>query len=223
MTPLHAATQDCFGAIRQLRLLDPAHASAPEAMQQQLRRYVDEMQAKLSREGFAHQDTQDITYAIVALADEVALNSAEQLANHWMTSLLQFHYFQENTAGNGFFTRLESIRRDVHRKDALRVYAWCLAFGFQGKYRIRGAEVELLTLTESLQREVGGAGRDVEVLSPDGDRPSESLRGGRKSAPLVYVSVGLLAAALLLFAGLKIALSTSMSSLRQDMTETQRP
>jgi type VI secretion system protein ImpK len=130
----------------------------------------------------------DITYAICALADEVALNAGEPLASGWMGHLLQFHYFRENTAGDGFFQRLETIRRDPRRREVLRVYALCLWFGFQGRYRVRGGELELMNLGESLQREVGPRPSEIEALSPHGDRPTEALGRARASLTLVYVT-----------------------------------
>ncbi len=217
MDAVHAATQDCFGAIQQLRHADPAMLPAPEVLQRRLRGFVDRMQSQLADAGLAHQDVEDITYAIIALADEVALNAGEPVASGWMGQLLQMHYFRENTAGDGFFQRLENIRHDPRRHDALRVYALCLWFGFQGKYRVRGGELELLTLSESLQREVAPRSADVEQLSPSGDRPTETLSRARANTPLLLVAAGALVFALLLFVGLRLALSGSLSSLTDEM------
>ena len=148
MDVVQAATQDCFGAIQQLRRSDPTLLPDPELLQRRMRTFIDRMQSALRDSGLPHADVDDITYAICALADEVALNAGEPLASGWMGHLLQFHYFRENTAGDGFFQRLESIRRDPRRRDVLRVYALCLWFGFQGRYRVRGGELELMTLGE---------------------------------------------------------------------------
>ena len=153
MNALLAATQPCLGAISQIRHIDPSSVHSPDALQARLCGFIDEMRSRLGQGGLGAQDVEDITYAVVALADEVALNAGEALASYWMMNLLQFKYFRENTAGDGFFTRLDEIRRNPRRRDALRAYALCLLFGFQGKYRIRGGELELLTLIETLQRE----------------------------------------------------------------------
>src|SRR4029078_12893641 len=102
-------------------------------------------------------------------AGSVALSAGERLASGWMGHLLQFHYFRENTAGDGFFQRLETIRRDPRRREVLRSYALCLWFGFQGRYRVRGGELELMTLGESLQREVGPKASELEALSAHDD------------------------------------------------------
>ena len=217
MDPVQAATQDCFGAIQQLRHADPAMLPAPEVLQRRMRSFVDRMQSQLADAGLAHQDVEDITYAIVALADEVALNAGEPVASGWMTQLLQFHYFRENTAGDGFFLRLENIRRDPRRHDALRIYALCLWFGFQGKYRVRGGELELMTLSETLQREVAPRPSELETLSPSADRPTEALSRVRGNSTLLFIAAGALVFALLLFIGLRLALSGSLSALSDEM------
>ncbi len=217
MDAVHAATQDCFGAIQQLRHADPAMLPAPEVLQRRLRSFIDRMQSQLGEAGLAHQDVEDITYAVVALADEMALNAGEPVASGWMGQLLQLHYFHENTAGDGFFLRLENIRHDPRRRDALRVYALCLWFGFQGKYRVRGGELELMTLSESLQREVGPRPSELETLSPSGGRPTETLSRARANSTLLFIAGGALVFALLLFVGLKLALAGSLSSMSDEM------
>src|SRR5712692_9708643 len=136
MDAVHEATEYCLGAITQIRRLDPSSLPQPEVLQQRLFLFIEKMQSDLKKAGFDNQDVTDITYAIVALVDEAALNDGEPLSSFWMGNVLQFKYFQENTAGHGFFTRLESIRRDPNRREALKVYALCLLFGFQGKYRV---------------------------------------------------------------------------------------
>ena len=180
MDAVHAATQDCFGAIQQIRRTDPNLLPQPEVLQRRMRTFVDRMQSSLRDAGLNHADVEDITYAVCALADEVALNSGEPLASGWMGNLLQFHYFRENTAGDGFFNRLEAIRKDPRRKDVLRVYALCLWFGFQGRYRVRGGGLRL-ELPHHDDRSDGDQGRDG---GNDGkeDRDPRKEKGHRPQA-----------------------------------------
>jgi len=217
MNRVHAATQYCFGAISQIRRLDPSYLPVPELLQQRLCGFIEQMRNQLQQAGFNNQDVEDISYAIVALADEVALNSGEPVSSYWMTNLLQFKYFRENTAGDGFFNRLEGIRRDSSRKEALKVFALCLLFGFQGKYRVRGGELELMTLTDSLQREALRPAVNTEMLSRHAERPTEAIVGVKRNAPLLLASAGALAAAVLLYAGLRFSLSSNLSSLNEEV------
>jgi len=222
MNRVHAATQYCFGAISQIRRLDPSDLPLPELLHQRLNGFVEEMRALLRKSGFDNQDVEDITYAVVALADEVALNSGELISSYWMTNLLQFKYFRENTAGDGFFSRLEIVRRDPSRKDVLEVFTLCLLFGFQGKYRIRGGELELMTLTESLKRDALRPAINTELLSPHGERPTEAIVGVRRNGVLVLAAAAAVAIAVLLYGGLRLSLASSLSSITEEMANSSQ-
>ena len=148
------ATKDCFDAAIRIRNSDAASVPPPEVLHHRLRGVVDEMLRRAAVLGFSHQDAQDMAYAMVALLDEVALSRPEPYRSFWMTNLLQLHYFNENVAGDGFFHRLQSIRKDPHRAEVLQVYYLCMLFGFQGRYRIRGGELELMTLIDSVQKDL---------------------------------------------------------------------
>lgn len=223
MTPVLAATQPCFGAISQLRQLDPAASASPAALQQRLRSFLDEMRAKLGAARVPAQDVQDITYALVALADEVAVNNADPLSSFWTGNLLQFHYFRENTAGDGFFERLAVLRADPRRRDALRVYTLSLLFGFQGKYRVRGGELELLTLTQTLEREAFLGATDAEELSPHAARPQGTAGTSRRHLPFLIAAGGALAVAIVLYAGQRFVLGRGVAALEADVAALPRP
>ena len=89
-------------------------------------------------------DVENALYAIIALLDEIAVNDEGPIKEYWQPRLLQMRFFNENVAGDGFFDRLATLRGDSRRKHVLRVYYLCLMFGFRGKYRIRGSELEVL-------------------------------------------------------------------------------
>jgi type VI secretion system protein ImpK len=223
MNPLLSATQPCFGAITQMRHLDPSSLSSPEDLQRRLSGFIDEMRARLGAAGLHSQDVQDITYALVALADEVALNAGEALAGYWMMNLLQFKYFHENTAGDGFFSRLSEIRKDARRKDVLRVYTLCLLFGFQGRYRVRGGELELLTLVDSLQREAFGVRSDGEALSPRSRRSADPVRRSKQNMRILVAASAAVVLSLMINLALRLSLSRSMSSLQGDIAAVVHP
>ena len=217
MNPVQAATQYCFGAISQIRQLEASSFQSPEVFQQKMCGFIDRMDEDLKRAGFDNQDIGDVKYAIVAFADEVALNAGEPISSQWVGNLLQMKYFQENTAGDGFFARLESIRRDPSRREILKVYALCLLFGFRGKYWVRGGELELMTLTESLQREVLRAKTDVEGLSPHGARPTEAIVNVKQNARLIIASAATLAFAILFYVWMRVDLSSKTSALLEQV------
>src|SRR6185295_5006414 len=150
--------------------------------------------------GFSNQDAQDIAYPVVALIDEVALTKGEAVRQHWQHAPLQMHFFQESVAGEGFFDRLKELRNDVQQKEVLKAYYLCLALGFEGKYKVRGGELELASLTESVARELGKYQHyEADTLSPSGERPSDSLVSGKTVGPMLILSGAAVALALLIY------------------------
>ncbi|AEI68276.1 DotU family type IV/VI secretion system protein [Corallococcus macrosporus] len=207
------ATKDCFDAAIQLRGSDASAVPPPETLHHRLRGVVDETLRRAAVLGFSHQDAQDMAYALVALIDEVVLGRPEEYRQLWMP--LQLHYFNENVAGDGFFARLNTVRKDPHRHEVLQVYYLCMLFGFQGRYRIRGGELELMTLIDTVQKDLERARPfDFDVLSPHGDRPTESLLSKRKKASAVGISAGALAVAVLFYGVLQFFLNDKVGELR---------
>jgi len=218
MDRLNLITKDCFGALLQIRQAEPSALPAPEQVQDRLRRFVSEMMRNARDEGLPQQDVDDIAYALVALADELALGKSDEFREYWLSNLLQFQYFKENRAGEGFFTKLQEIRKDPRRTEALRAYYLCLIFGFQGRYRVRGGELELMQLIEQLQRDLAPSFKfDTETLSPNGDRPAGNLKASKRALPLVAISGGVVVFALLVYGGLRLGLSSSVSSLVEEI------
>lgn len=207
------ATKDCFDAAIQLRGSEASAVPPPETLHHRLRGVVDETLRRAAVLGFSHQDAQDMAYALVALIDEVVLGRPEEYRQFWMP--LQLHYFNENVAGDGFFARLNTVRKDPHRHEVLQVYYLCMLFGFQGRYRIRGGELELMTLIDTVQKDLERARPfDFDVLSPHGDRPTESLLSKRKKASMVGISAGALAVAVLFYGVLQFFLNDKVGELR---------
>jgi type VI secretion system protein ImpK len=212
------ATKDCFDAAIRIRNSDAASVPPPEVLHHRLRGVVDEVLRRAAVLGFSHQDAQDMTYALVALLDEVALTRPEPYRSFWMTNLLQLQYFNENVAGDGFFHRLQSIRKDPHRAEVLQVYYLCMLFGFQGRYRIRGGELELMTLIDSVQKDLERAKPfDYDILSPHGERPTESMLTGKRRLSPMVISLGAMMLALLVYGGLMLGLEGSVDTFLNEI------
>jgi type VI secretion system protein ImpK len=218
MDNVNQITAECFNALRQLRELDGPIRS-PETIHERLSGFIEAMREKARDAGMPQRDADDIAYAIVALADEIALGKAEPLRGYWMNHLLQLQFFNEALAGEGFFTRLQQIRRDGRRPDVLRVYYQCLLFGLQGKYSIRGGELELMKMIDALRPEVE---RNIDVpeqLSPAGEPPDEpQVRPGQRNL-FLWIALGVFAVAIAVFIGLRVNLDRQVSNL-SDRVET---
>jgi type VI secretion system protein ImpK len=214
MDRVNQVTQDCFNAVAQLRRLDDASLPPPESLHRRFRAFVDALFQKAQQAGFTREDVDDIAYAVVALADEVALSKTEELRQFWVSRPLQMQYFKENVAGEAFFTRLETLRKNPRRVEVLRVYYLALLFGFQGRYRVRGGEIELMNLVEDLERDVArGRSGDLETLSPEGEAPDRTRSSGGRGGLLLWVAVGAAAALVLVWGGLALWVGSSAGSV----------
>jgi type VI secretion system protein ImpK len=215
-------TRDCFNALIQLRRVDEAALPPADALQGRLRGFVDAMLRKAGEAGLSGEDAQDIAYAVVALADEIVMGRSEELRNSWADRLLQLHYFHENVAGEAFFTRLAALRRDPRKREILQAYYTALQLGYQGRYRVRGGDLELMTLTEELQRELSRGGRFDDVLSPRGERPQEAEARGTRTSTMLWVALAVVVVSLALYAGLYVSSSASASKLADRISTLQK-
>ena len=144
---------------------------------------------------------------------EIVLSRSDALREAWPGQSLQLSYFQDNAAGEGFFTRLESVRHDPRRREVLQVYYLALLLGFQGRYQVRGGG-PTLTLVEELQRDLDRGTRfDSEVLSPHGERPEEGRGTVRRAALVPWIGIGAIAFVVVLYLSFLVSLGMSAHSV----------
>lgn len=219
MDRINEITKDVFSALVQLRHSPESAMPAPDLLYQRMRSFIDRAMRRGVELGFTQPDVQDIGYALVALTDEVVLSKEGELREFWLPRMLQLQYFNENVAGEGFFTRIRSLQMDPSRGDVLRVYYLCLLFGFQGKYRIRGGEIELASITEEVASTLfrSGAIKDL-PLAPFGARPREDAVGSQRDLPLVWISAGGVVVSILVYVALRFTLSSQTDTLIQRIT-----
>ena len=221
MDKINQITSDCFIALSQLRELD-APAASPELVHERLRGFVDTMRQRAREESLSTQDADDLAYAIVALADELAMGKPEPMRGFWMGQPLQLHFFNETLAGEGFFTRLQELRRDARRAGVLRVYYQCLLLGFQGKYSIRGGDLELMKLIDTLRPEVQRRMQVPDILSPNGLPPDEPLVRSSSRNPFLFVALGVFAIAIAVFIGMRFSLDQSVADVAARVDDLNR-
>ena len=208
-------TNECFSALGRIRDLNPNNMPMPDVLHAKLRQSIDNMKAKAAEAGMPREDVYDITYAMVAHADEIALNSSGNIHNYWMQQPLQLHYFHETAAGEGFFTRLQAVRSDPNRLEVLRVFYLCLLFGFQGSHRIRGNEIALMNLTEEIRHEITRMDPPAEYLSPRGYRPQETVMGKGRGFPVVFVGFSTLFVAIFAYFSFQSILVGELADLNK--------
>ncbi len=110
----------------------------------------------LMRADVDDQVASDAELAIIALLDESAqLSKAKDCAEQWMARLLQYEHYKHSNLGRDFFDRLEALRQ---RSDTplplLEIFARCLAWGFEGRYREENRLEDLRVLRDALRAEL---------------------------------------------------------------------
>jgi type VI secretion system protein ImpK len=194
---------------------------SPDVLQRRVSSLFDQMNRKCRDAGISDEDANEAKYAIAAFTDEQIFRSAWPGRAQWMGQPLQLIYFNENTAGEGFFTRMAALQNQPSRAHVLEIYYLCLCLGFQGQYAVRGGE-GLGPIIDQLGARLG-SGVSSDVISPHGE-PREALRGlMRREMPLVGLSIAFFALAVVVFIVLKLVLAGSVSSAAQDMTKGNPP
>ncbi|HEY2734767.1 MAG TPA: DotU family type IV/VI secretion system protein, partial [Polyangiales bacterium] len=169
---------------------DAINAAEASALYERCVRELDQLQTQANQREIPSADLEGARYAMVALIDEIAVQREGALKDYWLPRVLQMKYFGENVAGDHFFDRLTALRGDVKRHQVLRVYYLCMLFGFRGKYRLRGSELELLEIEESVRTELQKA-RVIPTelsLSPSGRRPHERFADARRNQLLLTIA-----------------------------------
>lgn len=214
MDHIDELTQSCFNALIALRRVDEATTTPVERLQREIKRHVDRMIEQASRHNVAPKDAQEMAYAVVALADELALNGPSEVSQYWMNHMLQMAYFNENLAGERFFDHMNTAKA-ANNYDVLRVYYLCLLFGFKGKHGVRDGEVDLGDIITSVRYALAKGGFDEpDALSPRAERPREAMATAEKNYKLFWLPIGGVGLAVILY----IWLSASIAGMAKDLT-----
>jgi type VI secretion system protein ImpK len=189
-----------------------------------LQRHIAAMHAATDRRAreaaIPPEDVRDAIFAIFALLDEILVHVEWAGQDEWRANSLQFKHFQENSAGESFFHRVDVLLRQPHRAHVLLIYYYALALGFQGRYGIRGGQ-GLEPVYDAVAAALAPAMPPNDALSPHGS-PTDGGRFLQREAPIVRASLGLLAVAVLLFLAMRLALVVKTSHAQDPMDDYAR-
>ncbi len=135
-------------------------------------------------------ELKDAKYALTAFIDELVLNSSWPQREEWMARPLQLEFFGEHTAGEGFFTRLATLRQGGEENvNLLEVFYYCLQLGFEGVYRIKGIE-HLMALQVDLRAQIDGYRGPMDHALANSGRPTHALINQvRRQVPYWVIAV----------------------------------
>lgn len=167
----------------------------------------------------------DSEIAVIALLDESAqLSTARDCAEQWMARLLQYEHYKHSNLGRDFFERLEALRQRADTPlPLLEIYARCLAWGFEGRYREENRLEDLRVLREALRVELLHRLEPPPLCTAMNDRSASPPLAPLFSAPWVMG----LGASLVLLIGVVLTgwlyfrASTTTEAIRQLSTVTK--
>jgi type VI secretion system protein ImpK len=182
---------DVFGDLLVLGtyLKDTKDLGSPEHLRTRLHHLFNVAEEQGKSVGIHSDAYTQARYAVTAYIDEMIISSRWTNREQWSARPLQYDFFKEYVAGEGFFQHLDTIRRSMPlNADLLEVYGLCLILGFEGRYRIHERE-KLRGLIEDVTREVQAKRGDVPALSPNGKRPEELMELVKRELPVWVVLV----------------------------------
>src|SRR5690348_11951511 len=165
-------------------------------------RVVAEMNAferKVTPLGQSMQTIRAARYALCATIDDIVLNTPWGSRSAWTQRSMVATFHNEVVGGERFWDLLKELKRDAAvNLDLLELLYFCIALGFEGKYRVlpRGAS-ELILVREDLYRLIRNNRGDFErSLSPHWQGVGAAYRGLTNLIPawvIGVVTLGLLA------------------------------
>lgn len=200
-----------FAYVLWLRAQPEAKAPDVRMVYQRFDELLRGIDADGQRGGAAPENVRLVIFALAAFADEMILSSKLPFRAVWADQPLQLTYFNENAAGEEFFTRLEVSRklRDVGAADVLESYYLCLSLGFKGRFGgSPKLEKQRRSLMEQLVVDIRSARGNSTALSPHALNPTNAVPAS--SLVSVWLVPSLAVAALVVMA---IALGVLVSQL----------
>ena len=201
---------DVLSLILQLR--NSQDLPAPDILQRRVLGLFDTMMKNGREARIPEQDMIDVKYALAAFADEVIYHSSWPGRTQWLSNPLQLQFFQETTAGAGFFERLDSLHATRGRDHVTQIYFLCLALGFQGKYRLGHGDA-LNAVVEGVGNFVALAVGAGDVLAPNAERKDGGASTVRRELPFLAIALGFFVLALLVVIILRLVVGSNATSV----------
>jgi type VI secretion system protein ImpK len=190
-----------------------------EGFRTRMKQALREIASTAARKGYSAEDVQEANFAVVAFLDETVL-TADPHATEWARKSLGEELFDQRSAGELFFKRLETLRANRDSQslaEVLEVYYLCLLLGYEGKFA-GGSKAELQLLMTNLRERIERIfGRNPE-FSPDGALPDEPVASAPAADPLdrqvKLFALAALVLAILCFVGFSLHLGSRSSDVQ---------
>lgn len=212
---------DLFALLAYFRQADNRAQLDCAQLQTRIYQLMTEFEAVLKSDNVNHETINLAKYALTALIDETIMLSNWHEKLTWMSQTLQWHYFGEHAAGEGFFKRLSELRQQgIDNVYLIELYYVCMQLGFKGSYRLQGVEAlqqlqaELKTL---LQRYLG---RDF-IFANKAEQSEDKVVTEKNKKIFLMTGLGIFALLVVIYSSLSIAIHTSSSHINTELSHYQ--
>jgi type VI secretion system protein ImpK len=167
INPLVAAANPLLDVIPQLRTT-MQHADA-DALRDHLIQSIREFETRARAAGVTPENTIAARYVLCTVLDETAASTPWGGSGLWAKNSLLVLFHKEAWGGEKFFQLLSKLAENPSaNRDLLELMYVCLAFGFEGRYRVLdNGRSQLEALRERLAQILGKTAGDYERdLSP---------------------------------------------------------
>jgi len=152
------------------QIADLAGDNVPQDAASLLARFEDlfrVFESRAIRGGYTEGEMGFAKYALAGTADEAILLSNLPVKDEWLGRPLQMVFFDDFSAGETFYEKLDAARTNRTNKaaDVLEVFHLCLALGFKGKYGDSRGTERRRVLMDALASEINQS-RNVSADSP---------------------------------------------------------
>lgn len=135
LNALEAAAEPLLSLI--MRLKNTASHPDPERLRQRMIDEIKTFTTNARNAGIHEKTVFRARYVLCTTLDEVVLNTPWGRASQWSETSLLVTFHNETWGGEKFFELLDAIIQDPRKNlDLLELMYLCLAFGFQGRYRL---------------------------------------------------------------------------------------
>ena len=135
LNPLEAAAAPLLGLIT--RLKNTSSHPDPERLRQRMIEEIKAFTANARNQSVHEKTVFRARYVLCTTLDEVVLNTPWGRASQWSENSLLITFHNETWGGEKFFELLDILVSDPRKNlHLLELMYLCLAFGFQGRYRL---------------------------------------------------------------------------------------
>ncbi|MDQ2999695.1 MAG: type IVB secretion system protein IcmH/DotU [Fibrobacterota bacterium] len=205
-----------------VKIRETPNLGQADQLKKLLMSYIKDFERTCLSHGKTPEAVEQAKYALAAFIDETVINSENNCRETWIADPLATSFFNDSLAGENFFKRLEALLPDLKRNlEAIEVYYFALALGFQGRYRLSGPEVLPNVVRNLLKRIEGLRGAPSKAVSPSA-YVHPGVKGREKSGrPLIFGSALFLVVSVLLYVLLMFASDGALDPARETLERLQ--